>query len=90
MDGTTLIASAIIAVITEAATGASSGAAHAAYDALKKRLVERIGGKADVADALARLEQRPTSAGRQAELAEELEAAAAGDDAEIVRRRRSC
>ncbi len=84
MDPTiTLITSALTTGATLMLQSALKEAAKDAYQGIKRRLQER--GKPDLSDAVAKLEAKPDSAGRQAVLAEELEAAGAAQDDELLR-----
>ena len=79
----------IISALTTGATlmlqSALKEAAKDAYQAVKHRIQERYGDKQDLNDAVAKLEAKPDSKGRQAVLAEELEAAGAAQDEELLR-----
>ena len=79
----TLIVSALTTGATLMLQSALKEAAKDAYQGIKRRLQER--GKPDLNDAVAKLEAKPDSAGRQAVLAEELEAASAAQDEELLR-----
>ncbi len=54
------------------------------YSALKKLLQKKFGPKSDVATAVAKLEQKPASAGRAAVLEEEIQATGAYNDADLI------
>ena len=54
------------------------------YDALKKLLKKKFGEKSDVAEATAKLEERPESEARQKMLAEEVDTVKADKDPEIL------
>ena len=56
-----------------------------AYEALKAFLVRKFGKPAEVVKAVEGLEAKPDSAGRQATLAEEVAAAGAARDAELLK-----
>jgi hypothetical protein len=82
------ISTAIIAALT---AGAASGVTEAAkkaisdgYSGLKALIHKKLSSQTDVADALAKLEARPDSPGRQQTLAEELKAANASADPELL------
>ena len=84
MDPTiTLILSAITTGATLMLQSALKEATKDAYQAIKRRLQKR--GTPDLTDAVAKLEAKPDSPDRQAVLAEELEAAGAAQDAELLR-----
>jgi hypothetical protein len=77
----------ITAVAVGAAAGAKSTAEHAvkdAYAALKSLLLKKFGKKGDTAEAVEKVEAHPGSKARQAVLKEELEAAGAAKDQEVV------
>ena len=54
-----------------------------AYAALKARLTEKLGADSEVAGALAQLEKKPDSKGRQQTLAEEVATSKAAEDADL-------
>jgi hypothetical protein len=75
------------AVAVGGAAGAKATAEHAvkdAYAALKSLLVKKFGKKGDTAGAIKNVEANPESKARRAVLREELEAAGAGKDQEVV------
>lgn len=78
----------IVAALTGAlAAGAGKVASKAvedAYGGLKSLILKKLGAGSEAAGAVAKLEAKPDSAGRRDVLAEELEAAGAGADAELV------
>ena len=77
----------VAAVVAGAATGLGAVAAEAvkdAYAGLRKLIVDRYADRGDVADALDKVEARPDSQARQAMLREELAAAGAEKDAELL------
>lgn len=74
------ITTAIVAALAKL----SEGAIQDAYGALKKLIKRKLGERSDVADAVDRLEQKPDSAGRRATLEEEVAAAGAPADDELV------
>ncbi len=76
-----------IAIISALAAGAKKigeKTVVAGYDALKKLLKKKFGEKSDVAEATAKLEERPESEARQKMLAEEVEYVKADKDPEIL------
>ena len=84
MDPTiTLILSALTTGATLMLQSALKEATKDAYQAIKRRLQKR--GTPDLTDAVAKLEAKPDSPARQAVLAEELEAAGAAQDEELLR-----
>lgn len=86
---TTVIVASLAAGTAAAAQEVATDAIKTAYAALKKLVIDRFGKKADVADALAKVEARPDSPGRKATLEEELEAAGAGRDPEVAQQARA-
>ena len=81
----TLITSALTTGATLMLQSALKETAKDAYQGLKRRLQERYGDKRDLTDAVAKLEAKPDSKGRQAVLTEELEASGAAQDEELLR-----
>jgi hypothetical protein len=82
------ISAAIFAALT---AGAISGATESAkkaisdgYSGLKALLQKKFSSKTEVTDAIAKLEAKPDSPGRQQTLAEELKATNASADPELV------
>jgi len=80
MDGITM---AIISFLTSVAKKIGEKALVKKYDALMERLKKRYGKESDVAQAVAKLEERPESEGRQKMLAEEIAIVEADKDPEI-------
>ena len=78
MDPITTAIVAALAKVGESAIGD-------AYRALKGVIKKKFGDQSDVAEAVEGLEKRPDSAGRKATLQEELEAAGALQDPEVLR-----
>jgi hypothetical protein len=85
MEPITIIVTAVVAGAAVAAKDVAAQAVKDGYAALKALIVRRFGEKADVAGAIEGVEKKPDSKGRQETLKEELEAAGAGQDAELVR-----
>ena len=81
---TTTIVAALVAGAVAATQEVASQAIKGAYEGLKGLIVSKLGKKADVEDAMKKVEARPDSEARQAVLQEEMEAAQAGEDAEVV------
>ncbi len=77
MDSATLIVSALTTGATLMLQSALKEAAKDAYQEIKRRLQKRYADKRDLADAVRQLEAKPDSPGRQAVLAEELQASGA-------------
>ncbi|GCE28340.1 hypothetical protein KDA_38240 [Dictyobacter alpinus] len=83
-----LITAAIVAAIS---TGANAGLTEVgktaltdAYHQLKTQLVNKFGQEGDVMQAVTHVEAKPTSAARQAALAEEIAAVKADQDHELL------
>jgi hypothetical protein len=83
------ISGAIVAALSAGVTAGLSTVAHQAvveaYQRLKALLIRKFGAESDLAKALAEVEKKPDSEGRQKTLAEEVAAAKATEDAELVR-----
>ncbi|MFL5539719.1 MAG: hypothetical protein ACJ8J0_12040 [Longimicrobiaceae bacterium] len=79
----------ITTAITAALAHLGAAAVKDAYAGLKALLVRKFGADSKVTEAVDGVEARPESEGRKAVLAEELAAAGAGDDEEIVRAARA-
>ncbi|MGH2358392.1 MAG: hypothetical protein ACRDGJ_10345 [Candidatus Limnocylindria bacterium] len=80
----------IIQIVTALAAGALAAtpevagqAVKDAYAGLKDLVVRKLGGKGEVEAAVKLLERKPESEERKTALAEELEAAGAGDDRDL-------
>lgn len=85
MDPITII---VTAVVLGAAAGSKEVATQAvkdAYAGLKSLIVRKFGDKADVEEAVKGVEKKPESEARTAVLKEELEAAAAAQDTEVLK-----
>ncbi len=74
------ITTAIIAGLA----GISKDAIKDSYNALKGACKKKFGETSDLAEAIDKLEKKPDSEGRQTTLKEEIEAANAHEDAEII------
>lgn len=85
MDSVTLIVSAVVAGLTAAATDVTKTAVKDAYDLFMSRLKKKVAGKEEAQAALAGVEKKPESAGRQAVLKEELAALEVTKDEELLR-----
>ncbi|MFP3558867.1 hypothetical protein SB861_50715 [Paraburkholderia sp. SIMBA_049] len=83
------VTTAIIAALSAGASGATTEVAKKAisdgYEGLKDLLKKKFGTESDVASAVGNLEIKPDSDGRQKVLEEEVAAAGAPGDAELVR-----
>lgn len=85
MDPITVIVAALVGGAAAGAKDVATEAIKDAYAGLKALVVRRFGQKADVADAVAKVEQKPDSKPRQEMLREELETAGAEHDPEVVK-----
>jgi len=89
MEPMTMFLTALIAGATAATSEVAGQALKDAYNGFKQLVMNKLGGKADVANALQQLEGRPDSQSRQGVLQEELAAAldaepAAAQDQELL------
>ncbi len=84
MDPVTLITTALAAGAAAAAKNGISEAVKDGYAALKRRIIERFGTKADVASAIGQVEQKPNSTARQSVLDEEVRLSGAHEDADLA------
>ncbi len=84
MDPVTLIVTALVTGAAAAAKDVSVQAVKEGYAELKALIVSRFGHKADVANAVAQVEQKPDSESRQGVLREELQTAGADKDDELL------
>ncbi len=75
----------IIAAIAGALGNLSSDAVKAAYKGMKDVLHRKFGAESDLADALQKLEKQPEAQGRQITLKDEVKAAGADKDEEIMK-----
>lgn len=77
-----------LAIVTAVSTGAISGLAEAAlpdaYHKLKALLTKKFGGESDVLYAVNQVEAKPDSAARKAALQEEITAAKADQDPDLL------
>jgi hypothetical protein len=80
------------AIVAALSAGAASGATDAAkkailegYEGIKALLKKKFGDKADLTEAVDKLEANPTSEGRRVTLQEELKSANAASDPELLR-----
>ena len=82
------ITAAIVAAVAAGAIGglteASKTAITDAYNKLKALLTKKFGGESDVVHAVNAVEAKPDSAGRKATLQEEVAAAKADQDQEVL------
>ena len=86
MEPLAILLSAVTLGATAALSSTSEQAIKDAYAGLRALLVERFGHKGDTGAALAQLEAKPDSAGRTTTLTEELSAAGAAADRELIDR----
>ena len=84
MDPVTLIVTALATGAAAAAKDIGGDAVKTAYNRLKALIAKKFGDKPDVGDAVAQVEQKPESAGRKETLKEELQAAGADQDQELL------
>lgn len=84
MDPVTLIVAALAAGAAAAAKDVGGEAVKSAYSGLKALITKKFGARADVVTAVASIEQKPDSGNRRGVLQEELEAAGAGKDEELL------
>jgi hypothetical protein len=84
MDPVTLIVTALATGAAAAAKDIGGDAVKTAFNGLKALIAKKFGGKADVENAVAQVEQKPESAGRKETLKEELQAAGADKDQELL------
>ncbi len=88
MDPITTIVTAVAAGAAAAAKETVGQAVKDGYAGLKALLLRKFGEKADLQGAIQGVEKKPDSDARKGVLKEELEAAGAGQDAEVVRQAR--
>jgi hypothetical protein len=85
MEPLSVIVGALTAGAAAAGKDVVTQAVKDAYGALKQMVVTRFGTKADVANAMQQVEQKPDSEGRQAVLKEELKSAGAHEDPDVAK-----
>ncbi len=85
MDPVTMIVTAVTAGAVVAARDVTAQAVKDGYAGFKALIVRKFGDKPDVLDAVEEVEKKPDSKGRQETLKEELAAAGAGGDADLLR-----
>jgi hypothetical protein len=85
MDPITLIVTAVAAGAGAALKGVGGETVKDAYNGLKALIVRKFGAKAEVNTAIASIEQKPDSDNRKGVLREELEAADADRDEELLK-----
>ncbi|VWD07461.1 hypothetical protein BLA50215_03004 [Burkholderia lata] len=82
------VSTAIIAALSAAASSAipelTKKAIADGYDGLKVLLKKKFGSDSDVVESVEKLERKPDSEGHQRVVAEELSAAGADEDADII------
>ena len=81
---TTAIVAALAAGATAGLTETTKKAVGDAYDALKARFKDKFGSESELSDAVARMEAKPDSAGRKTTLQEEVQAAKADQDQDLL------
>ena len=86
MDPITIIMTAIVAGAAAASKEVGAQAVKEAYTGLKTLITRKFSSEADVERAITSVEKRPESKNRQGVLKEELEAAQAAQDADILER----
>lgn len=84
MDALSLIVSALAAGLSAGLTESATGAVKDTYTALKKRLSRKTEGQDKAQAALAALEEKPESKGRQEVLKEELSGMRIEEDGELL------
>jgi hypothetical protein len=89
MDPVALLIAALAAGATAAAKDLSTQAVKDGYAKLKTLIVDKFDHKADVKTALAQVEQKPDSENRKGVLREELQAAGADKDDELLKQAQS-
>ena len=82
---TTAIVAALAAGVASGATEVGKKVVVDAYDTLKTAIKNKFGGDSDLVDAVDKLEKKPDSGGRKEVLQEEVAAAKADQDPEILK-----
>jgi hypothetical protein len=84
MEPISLIVTAVVAGLAAGAGEVAKAGVKDAYDLFMARLRGKVAGHEDVQDALANVEKKPDSEGRQTTLKEELAAIQADQDGELL------
>ncbi len=84
MEPMSIIVGALTAGATAAGKDVASQAVKDAYAGLKQLIIRKFGSRAEVEDALVKVETVPKSEARKGFLKEELERAEAGNDGEVL------
>ncbi len=86
MDPLTLIVTAVVAGAILGVKDVANQAVQDAYDGLKTVIIRKFGDKADLEDAIAGVEAKPDSKGRQITLQEELQSAGVDQDPKVLKK----
>ncbi len=89
MDPITLIVTALATGAAAAATDIATDVVKSGYARLKALIARKFADKPDVVNAVAQVEQKPNSESRKGMLKEELEAAGASEDDELIQQVKS-
>ena len=81
---TAAILAAVAAGATAGLTEVTKKAIGDAYEALKTKIAEKFGAESELVDAIERVEAKPDSVGRQTTLQEEVQAAKADQDPDLL------
>ncbi|MBN1139490.1 MAG: hypothetical protein JXM73_23140, partial [Anaerolineae bacterium] len=84
MDAVQLVVEALVAGAIAGTESTAAQAVRDAYAGLKALVVRKFGARGDVAVAVEQVDHKPASPGRRHTLEEELGAAGAGQDAEVL------